>query len=149
MKKSIYTFLFSLLIVLFFNHSVFSQDNLGIKFSKAKNWEEVKSEAKKANKYIFMDAYTTWCGPCKMMAKEIFPREEVGNFFNDNFINVAIQFDKTKLDNDFIKGWFEDVEQLEKDHEINSYPTYLFFNPNGELVYKILGAYLDASTFIS
>ncbi|MRX48426.1 thioredoxin family protein [Pedobacter puniceum] len=144
LKSSITYFLLFLLSI-----QSFAQDNQGIKFSQFKDWESAKSEAKKSNKYIFLDAFTTWCGPCKMMAKDIFPQKNVGDFFNANFINVAIQFDKTKHDNAFIKAWYKDVEQLEKEFKIDSYPTYLFFNPNGELVYRITGASEDAFTFIS
>lgn len=133
----------------FLSLTSFSQDNEGIIFSDAKNWEELKLEAKKTNKYIFVDAYTTWCGPCKAMTKDVFTKKEVGTYFNANFINAAIQFDKTKIDNDFVKGWYKDVEQIEKENKIDSYPTYLFFNPEGDLVYKILGASENAKAFIS
>lgn len=44
--------------------------NAQIVFEKG-TWEEVKEKAAKENKPIFVDAYTTWCGPCKWMAKNI------------------------------------------------------------------------------
>ena len=43
----------------------------GIAFFKG-TWQEVLEQAKKENKLIFMDCYTSWCGPCKMLAKEVF-----------------------------------------------------------------------------
>src|SRR5689334_16594298 len=72
-------------------------------------WAEIKAKAKKENKNIFMDAYTTWCGPCKMMAKNIFPLPEAGEFFNANYINVKVQLDTTKNDDEYIKGWYRDA----------------------------------------
>jgi len=33
-----------------------------------KPFDELLALAKKEDKVIFIDAYTTWCGPCKMMA---------------------------------------------------------------------------------
>lgn len=126
-----------------------SQESEGIKFTRAKSWNELKQEAKSKNKLIFMDAYTTWCAPCKVMAKDIFPKKEVGIFFNENFINAAVQFDKTKADNDFVKGWYNDVKKITEDFKVDSYPTYLFFNSDGVLVYKIIGASENASSFIT
>ena len=61
----------------------------GIKFVES-NWALAKAEAKKQNKLIFLDAYTTWCGPCKMLKRNTFPDKAAGEFFNKNFINVAL-----------------------------------------------------------
>ena len=51
-------------------------------------WEEVLEKAKEENKIIFVDVYATWCGPCKMMAKEVFTQQEVADFHNATFINA-------------------------------------------------------------
>ncbi|RZL48663.1 MAG: hypothetical protein EOO93_24435, partial [Pedobacter sp.] len=45
----------------------------------------------------------------------------------------------TKTDNHQIKSWYPDIKRIKKEYKISSYPSYLFFNPNGDLVYKILG----------
>ncbi|MEZ4982778.1 MAG: thioredoxin family protein [Saprospiraceae bacterium] len=45
-----------------------------------KDWNEAMAEAAKTNKLIFMDAYTTWCGPCKMMSKNVFTEGKVAAF---------------------------------------------------------------------
>ncbi|RTZ50047.1 thioredoxin [Chryseobacterium arthrosphaerae] len=39
----------------------------GINFQKL-IWKPQKNRSKE-NKLIFIDLYTTWCGPCKLMAK--------------------------------------------------------------------------------
>ena len=31
--------------------------------------EKALEQAKVENKYVFIDCYTSWCGPCKMMAE--------------------------------------------------------------------------------
>ena len=51
--------------------------------------EEAKEIAKRENKLIFIDCYTTWCGPCKMLSKFVFTDPEMGEFYNENFINLA------------------------------------------------------------
>ena len=65
----------------------------GIKFFEG-TWEEALTLAKKEHKIIFVDAYTTWCGPCKQMAKDVFTQKEVGDFYNKSFINVKLDMEK-------------------------------------------------------
>jgi thioredoxin-related protein len=120
----------------------------GIKFENGQSWSQIKEKAKKENKYIFLDGYTTWCVPCKKMNMDVFPQPDVGSFFNQNFINVAVQFDITLNDNDEVKSWYNDARGLHETYKIDSYPTYLFFNPDGNLVHVIKGANPDAKDFI-
>src|SRR5690606_39985336 len=58
----------------------------GIQFEHQTTWEKVKAKAKAENKHIFVDCFTTWCGPCKYMSSTIFPQEKVGYFFNAHFV---------------------------------------------------------------
>lgn len=102
------------------------EDNEGIVFFHG-SWKEVKDKAKQENKMIFMDAYASWCRPCKMMAKKIFTKAEVGQFFNQHFINVKMDMEKG-----------EGV-QLAKKLQLKAYPTLYFFNPSGRLVKKSIG----------
>src|SRR5688572_603672 len=93
-----------LFLGLFMPLAVLSQNN-GIQFEKGLNWEQVKAKAKKENKHIFLDFYTTWCGPCKRMEKEVYANDTVANFFNQKFISVQVQMDETEKDTDETKGW--------------------------------------------
>ena len=61
----------------------------GIKFEQG-NWANTLAKAKAENKIVFVDAYTTWCGPCKKMDAETFPDKMVGDFYNKNFINCLL-----------------------------------------------------------
>ncbi|MBE7173208.1 MAG: thioredoxin fold domain-containing protein [Williamsia sp.] len=127
---------------------LFSLAQTGMHFEHNLTWKEIQAKAKAENKYIFMDAFTTWCGPCKAMAANIFPMEEVGNFFNKNFINVKVQLDTTKADNDEVKSWYADAGSIMKDYKVNVFPTYLFFDPNGKLVHRAIGS-SPADVFIA
>lgn len=111
----------------------------GIEWVDAASWEEVKSLAKNENKYIFVDCYATWCQPCKMMDKEVYENEQVGEFLNSKFISVKIQMDKTKNDNDRVKSWYDDAFMITQQYNISSYPSYLFFSPDGSVVHKQTG----------
>ncbi len=121
----------------------------GIKFTKGLSWAQIKEKARTEKRYIFVDTYTTWCLPCKEMEKEIFPQQAVGDFFNANFINVAFQLDVTKKDNEEVRRRYDDARYFEKTFSIKSYPTYLFFDPSGELVHTVDGASKTAEDFIA
>ena len=49
-----------LMLILITGSTVFSQ---GIEFQK-ESYTEVLKMAKKQNKLVFIDVYTSWCGPC-------------------------------------------------------------------------------------
>lgn len=92
------------------------------------NWSTVKERAKAENKIVFVDAYTTWCGPCKWMAKNVFTDPQVGEFYNKHFINLKLDMEKGEgLD-------FADAFQ------VNAYPTLLFVDGDGKVLHKHLGA---------
>lgn len=139
-----------LLIALFLITGIVQAQNAtGVKFEQSLSWAQVQQKAKKENKYIFVDVFTTWCGPCKQMDRDVFPKQEVGEFFNTHFINVKVQADTTKKDNEDVKKWYNDAQAIVKTYNIDSYPVYLFFNPQGELVHRINGASPTAAVFIS
>lgn len=106
----------------------------GIRFSSG-SWKEIQELAKKEKKAIFIDVYTSWCGPCKKMADEVFPQQQVGNVFNANFINYKIDAEKG-----------EGIG-LSNKYNAKAYPTYLFINSDGELIYRTTG-YMPAEAFI-
>lgn len=119
----------------------------GIKFEHNLTWSEISAKAKAEKKYIFVDCYTTWCGPCTYMTKNIFPLQEVGDFFNQAFINVKYQMDSTAKDNEEVKRKHADAAFINMEYKITFYPTYLFFNPDGELVRRDGGS-AEAAEFI-
>lgn len=119
----------------------------GMHFEHGSTWAEVKAKAKAENKYIFVDCYTTWCGPCKYMSANIFPQEKVGEFMNAKYINVKVQMDQTEKDGEDVKKWYADAKQIEKDYSIRAYPTFLVFGPDGQIVDRQVGG-ADADQFI-
>lgn len=84
-------------------------------------------KATEKNKLVFVDLYTTWCGPCKTMSNDIFPRKTVGDFFNGQFINY-------KLDAEKGEG-----PGIAKNYDVSAYPTFVFVTGEGKLIYKFMG----------
>ncbi|WP_316837346.1 thioredoxin family protein [Pedobacter nutrimenti] len=111
-----------------------SAQNREIAFKEA-DWKTQLATAKKENKIIFFDAYTSWCGPCKIMAKEVFTKDSVADLFNSTFVNVKYDMEKGE------------GPALKDKYEVSAFPTYLFINADGEIVHKIVGS-MSASEFM-
>ncbi|WP_127124839.1 thioredoxin family protein [Pseudoflavitalea rhizosphaerae] len=146
-KKTILAACTTFILFVMLSLPVFAQEK-GIHFEHGLTWQEVKEKAKKENKFIFMDCFTTWCGPCKMMSQQVFPLEEVGEFFNEKFVNVKVQMDKTNKDNEEIQKWYEDAAAIAKEYNVLAYPTFLYFNPDGKLVHLYVGSTKEGKEFI-
>ncbi len=99
------------------------------------SWDEALDLAKKDGKVIFVDAYTTWCGPCKRMAKNTFPDAAVGEYFNANFVNMKIDMEKSE------------GKKFKGKYPVQAFPTLYFIGPDGEVVHKQKGAQ-DAVNFL-
>ncbi len=106
-----------------------------INFVSNLTWKQVKEKAKKENKMIFFDAYTSWCGPCKYLENSVYTDEAVATYFNANYINVKFDMEEG-----------EGVK-LSEEFDVTSYPTLLFFSAEGNLVHKSIGA-MEAPQFI-
>ncbi|SER87919.1 thioredoxin family protein [Pedobacter rhizosphaerae] len=132
MKPIIYLLLFML-------PAAVSGQEKGIQFRHFESWDQVLTQAKKEQKFIFVDVYTTWCVPCKMMSMEIFPREDVGTFMNKNFISIKVQMDSSKSDPPGIKQWYADAAKIKALYNIRNYPTLLYFDPAGNQVHRTVG----------
>ena len=97
--------------------------------------EQASAKAKAENKLIFLDCYTTWCGPCKKMAKETFTLAEVGAVMNPKFVNIQIDMESAY------------GAPLAKKLQIQAYPTFVIFNADGQEISRFLG-YHDAPSFL-
>ncbi len=142
MKRIVFTAALGLLFVTF----AFKSNDINVNFSDSAlqgidfsgiSFEEAKTKAIENNQLIFVDAYTTWCGPCKQMAATSFKDDEVANLFNEKFINLKIDCE-------------EETEgvQFAKDYKIKAYPTLLIINGEGTVVKRVIG-YHSASELIN
>lgn len=100
-----------------------------------KTWKMLAMEAQKKGQYIFVDAYATWCGPCKLLKSTTFKDKTTAAYFNKNFINYTIDMEKG-----------EGLALAEK-WDITVYPTLLFFSPEGKMIGKHMG-YVDGQKLL-
>lgn len=103
------------------------QEEVGIKF-KTISLEQAKKTAKENDQLIFIDAYTSWCGPCKKMAATSFKNAEVGEIFNEKFVNIKIDCEKDA-----------DGPELSRMYKVRAYPTLLIIDSNGKLIKEVVG----------
>jgi len=110
----------------------------GIAFDTTSTWSKLLEISLNQKRLIFIDCYTSWCGPCKGMAKEVFPDIAVGEFMNNHFIC-------TKRDMEKGEGII-----LNKKYKkfIPGYPTYLLINSNEDVVFQVSG-FMKPELFIA
>lgn len=104
--------------------------NRSIHFEQTKEWKKIVKKAKKEKKLIFVDCYTSWCGPCKMLAKNVFTQDAVADFFNQTFVNAKYDMEKDA-----------DGVMLKKEFEVKAFPTLVFVDPATQrVVHRMVGA---------
>lgn len=133
MRKKIFLFLVALLgLAIQMN----AQTTEGMKFCKeGTKFAEAVAQAKAENKMVFLDCYTSWCGPCKMMARDIFPQKKVGDFMNPKFICIKIDMEKGE------------GPTLTQKFQVSAFPTFIIFNSDAQEIGRFLGG-SDADGFI-
>lgn len=94
------------------------------------------TKAKSDNRLIFVDCYTSWCGPCKEMSKHVFTQDSVADFFNAHFVNVKLDMEKGE------------GPAIQKEFHVEAFPTYLLLNSNRKLIYRFVGG-MPADTFLA
>jgi len=86
-----------------------------------------ENEVLKSELPVLLDCYADWCGPCKMMANNEFPKKEAGDYFNAKFVNAKF---------DMEKGEGPDIARK---YQVTAYPTFLVLNEHGEMVHRVVG----------
>lgn len=126
-KIMLIAFLLSPLVSFHIPQSDISENsNQGIQFADL-TWQDALKKAKKENKILFVDVYATWCGPCKLLQKNTFPDKNLGDYFNQNFINLTYD------------GELGDGKLLFSQFKLRGYPTLLFIRPDGSIIAQYVG----------
>lgn len=99
----------------------------GIQFTTG-SWDAILKKAKNENKNIFIDCYTSWCGPCKKLTAYTFPLKEVGDYYNPKFVSIQIDMEK--------EG---DGVMLQKKFDVHLFPTMIICNDKGEELHRFTG----------
>lgn len=112
--------------------------------------EALKAQQKEPKK-IFIDAYTTWCGPCKMLDKNTFQNKDVVAYVNKHFYAVKFNAEGNEVVNyedkvfqnpnydESKKSGRNSVHQFALAMGVNAYPTMVFFDENGKFLSPLKG----------
>lgn len=91
-------------------------------------FKDAVAKAKQTGKKIFLDCYTSWCGPCKLMARNVFPTDSAGSYMNPRFVNIQIDMEKGE------------GPELGKRLQVTAYPTFIIFDSDGTELNRFLGS---------
>lgn len=127
--------------------------SLSVSFAQEIEWmsmnEALKAQEKNPKK-ILMDAYTTWCGPCKLMDKNTFTNKDVVKYVNKHF--YAVKFDAEGTE----EVLYKDFNYTNPNHDpnrkgrnsqhflanalkISGYPSLVFFDEKSNVIAPIVG----------
>ena len=135
MKRTFLTCIITLVGTCLANLS--AQEYEGVVFLEGKTFTEAVDLARKYNKKVFLDCYTSWCGPCKMVARDIFPQKIAGDYFNREFVNIKIDMEKGE------------GPELAKRFGVKAYPTFIMFDGEGKEIGRLVGGKKNAEEFVA
>lgn len=98
--------------------------------------EQAVAKAKAEGKHVFIDVYTSWCSPCKMMDAQIYPLKEAGDYFNPRFVSVKLNAEAGT-----------EGPKFANKYKVSAYPTFVILDGDGELTHMFSGGVLDAAIF--
>ena len=128
--------LFSSLILLFSCHPRPTSSNSAKTKFTTTDFSEAFALAESKGLPIFIDFYTSWCGPCKQMDRDVFTQPKVATMLNESFIALKVNAERG-----------EGI-QLAREFNIRGYPSLLFLNTQGELIDRLEG-YTSAPTLLT
>jgi len=112
--------------------------------------EQAMEAQKKEPKKIFMDVYTDWCGPCKLLDKNTFQNPDVSRYISENYYAVKFNaegqeeiqfFDQTYTNPNFDpnRNGRNATHQFTQFLGVKGYPTMVFFSENGDPIMPVVG----------
>jgi len=107
----------------------------GVQFSNSETLTAVLEQATAENKLVFVDFYTTWCMPCRLMDEDVFPDRRLGEFMNENFISYKVDAEK------------DNGVNLATLYSVQGFPTLLFLDQKGNILERKLGAAYQREMF--
>ncbi len=90
-------------------------------------FKEALEKAKKEGKMVFIDSYTSWCGPCKHLKNNILPNESLAQYINEKYVPLAINIERGE------------GPRLKRKYPHYTFPTLLFIKSDGRLKNKFSG----------
>ena len=119
--KNLFVFLFALMLSL----PAFAEGD-GVNFFEG-TFRQALAKAKKEKKLVMLDAYTSWCGPCKVLKNKVFPNKELGDYINAHYVSIGVDMEAGE------------GPALANMYPLEGYPTIMFMDASGRVKKKVLG----------
>jgi thioredoxin-related protein len=111
---------------------------------------EARAAQKKEPKKIFMDVYTDWCGPCKLLDKNTFQNPDVSRYISEHYYAVKFNaegteeiqyYDQTYTNpnHDPNRKGRNATHQFTQFLGVKGYPTMVFFSEEGDPIMPLVG----------
>lgn len=91
------------------------------------SYDQAVAAAKAEQKLVFIDFMTDWCGPCKQMARDVFPQPKLGNYMNSHFVCIKLNAEKGE------------GKDLAKQYQVSAYPTFIIIDADKKEVGRTVG----------
>lgn len=109
-----------------------------VAFIEVETGEEMDAAIKKADDamlMLFVDVYASWCGPCKMMDRDVYTDPRVADYMNARFVSVRMDGES-----DFGRNYASR-------HNLKGYPSMFVFSDKGDMISTIVG-YRNAENLV-
>lgn len=103
-------------------------------------------DAKTSGKKVLVDVYTTWCGWCKKMDRDVYADDKVMAYLREHF--EVVKLNAEAATEHVVQGQKLTERQIAKAYGANSYPTTVFLSAEGEAITAIPG-YIKADMFLN
>jgi thioredoxin-related protein len=89
-------------------------------------------KAKKENKHMIVDVYTTWCGWCKVMDRQTYGDPQVANYLSENFVLAKVNGESSAEIH--WKGKVMTERAFARSVGVTGFPTTYFLKPDADII---------------
>ena len=95
-------------------------------------FDAAAEQAKKANKHLVVDIYTTWCGWCKVMDRQTYGNAEIADYLTQNFVLTKVNGESSSRLH--WQGKVMTEREFARAVGVTGFPTTFFLKPDAEIV---------------
>ena len=117
------------------NHAKQEDHKYTFDFIKAETLTDVIETAERFDKLVFLDIYTEWCLPCKMMDEDVYTDERLGDYFKQHFVSCKIDAEKAS------------GPMIADLYDVSGFPTLLFLDLRGRILTQAKGSVSSSSMY--
>jgi thioredoxin-related protein len=117
------------------NPSTFNRSDKPAPGEKKLAWlafDAAVDQAKKENKHMIVDVYTTWCGWCKVMDRQTYGNAEVANYLTENFVLAKVNGESSAEMH--WKGKVITERAFARSVGVTGFPTTYFLKPDADII---------------